>query len=200
MTHRPVLFIVAPLIAATLLLTSSSAAHGQNAMSGIVSPVDSLTDDIEASVQVFGDFEETLTSESAQVHLIVGRVSVSQGGLTVTAAKLAMFVSPSLSGFEIAVYGEDVTVKTADGRRSLGSRAFRLQTLSPPVFDVTGSTPASTNDQPILRRAISRLFPAGAGESSTVSFQTVQDSFAPPLPASGPSTRGAARRLPQPGR
>lgn len=194
MTHRPVLIIVASLIAATLLLTGASAARGQNAMSGVVSPVDSLTDDIEAPVQIRGDFEETLSFESTQVHLIVGRAAVSQGGLTVSGARLAMFVSPSPAGFEIAVYGEDVTVRTVNGQRSLAARAFRLQTLSPPVFDVAESTPAGTNDQPLLRRAISRLFPAAAGETSTVSFQTEQDSFAPPLPALDPSTSNQSSR------
>jgi lipopolysaccharide export system protein LptA len=194
MTHRPVLFIVATLTVATLLLTGGSAALGQSEMIGNVSPVDLLTDDIEAPLQVRGDFEETLISKSTQVHLISGRVVVTQGGLTVSAARLAMFVSPSLSGFEIAVYGEDVTVRTADGQRSQGARAFRLQTLSPPVIEVADSTPASTNDQPLLRRAISRLFPGGPGETSTVSFQTVQDSFAAPLPAGPQVTSNRASR------
>jgi len=194
MTHRPVLFLVALLTVATLLLMDGTAALGQSEMMNVISPVDSLTDDIEAPVQVRGDFEETLISGSTQVHLISGRAVVTQGGLTVSAARVALFVSPSLSGFEIAIYGEDVTVKTADGQRSQGARAFRLQTLSPPVFEVADSTPASTNDQPLLRRAISRLFPAGPGETSTVSFQTVQDIFAAPLPAGPPLTSNHASR------
>ncbi len=195
MTHRPVLLCVAPLIAATVLLTAGSAARGQTALSGLVSPVESLTDDIQAHVQVRGDFEETLTSESTDVHLIISRAEISQGGLTVSAAQLAVFVSPSQSGFEIAVYAEDVEIRTVDGQRHEASRAFRLQTLTAPEFRIGSSTAAASNDHPLLRKAVTRLFPADAGEVNTVSVQMAQDTFTPPLPVPAPfeSNRGSRR-------
>ncbi len=182
MTHRPVLFIIASLTAATVLLTTGSAAHGQSALGGLVSPVESLSEDIRAPVTVVGDFEETLRSDSTEVHLIISRAEIQQGGLTVSAAKLAVFVSPSQSGTEIAVYAEDLTIKTADGRKHEASRAFRLQSPTVPEFRIGSSAAAASNDHPLLRKAVARLFPAEAGEISTVSVQLAQDTFTPPLP------------------
>ncbi len=197
MTHRTVLLFVASLLAATLLLAISPAAHGQNEMEQFVSPVDSLTDDIEASVQVSGDFEETLSSELTEVHLILGKAKVTQGGLTVSGSKLAIFVTQTESGFEISAYGEDVTVQTPDSHRPVASRAFRLQTLTQPVFEVSRSIPATSNEHPLLRRAIARLYPVDAGEASPVSFQAEQDSFSVPIPSFNPSTSIKATRVVQ---
>lgn len=183
MTHRPVLIFVATWIAATLLLTTGAVAQSENGPGPLVSPVESLTDDIDAPVQIRGDFEETLSSESTDVHLIVGRASISQGGLTVTGARLAVFISPAGGSFELAVYGEDLTVRTADGQHPVASRAFRLQCLAPPVIEVKETAQASTNDHPLLRKAILRLFPGDVGKVSTVSAQSSQDSFARPVPS-----------------
>lgn len=193
MTHRSVLIIVASLIAATSLLTNSIVAQSEHS---VVSPVDSMTDDIEAPVQISGDYEETLQTDSTQVHLIAGHASISQGGLVVSGAKLAVFVAPSQGIFELAVYGEDLTVRTSDGQHPVASRAFRLQSLSPPVINVTNSTEASTNDHPLLRKAISRLFPGDTRHVSAVSHQTVQDNFAPPLPVFAPQqSKRSSRRV-----
>ncbi len=194
MTHRSILILVVSLVAATSLLTTRTLAQNGNAAPMLSSPADVLTDDIGAVVQIGGDFEETLRSDSTQVHLIVGRASISQGGLTVSGKKLAVFVSPGEGGFELAVYGEDLLIRTADGQHPVSARAFRLQTLSPPVVNIEQSTIAATNDNPLLRKAIVRLFPSEAGKASTVSFQTSDDTFAPPIPALTPSRAARASR------
>jgi len=196
MTHRSILILAVTLFAATLLLSASVPAQSENGTQRIVSPVISLTDDIEAPIQISGDFEETLESEATKVHLIVGRAKITQGGLTVSGAKLAVFVSPSDGNIEVAVYGEDLTIRTADGQHPAAARAFRLQSLSPPDVTVTESTAASTNDNPLLRKAIRQLFPAETAHTSTVSLQTPQDFFAPPIPAVSPSAANrSARRV-----
>ena len=157
--------------------------------------MESLTDDIQAPVLIQGDFEETLSSESTEVHLIISRAEIRQAGLKVSAAKLAVFVSPSQSGFEIAAYAEDVEIRTANGLRHEASRAFRLQTLTAPEFRIGSSTAAASNDHPLLRKAVLRLFPADSGEVKTVSVQMAQDTFTPPLPVPTPfePNRGSRR-------
>ena len=196
MTHRSVLTILVTLIAATLLLSNRTVAQSEAGIKSLVSPVESLTDDINADVKITGEFEETLGSDSAQVHLVSVRAGITQGGLTVTGARLAVFVSSSQGTYETAVYGEDLTIRSADGQRPVAAKAFRLQSLLPPVFNVKNSTNAVTNDNPLLRKAILRLFPVDHGEASPVSFQTAQDSFTPPVPAFSPTRASkSARRV-----
>ncbi|RLS30551.1 MAG: LPS-assembly protein LptD [Planctomycetota bacterium] len=186
MIHRSILTRIAFIIGATLLLSLSARAQSPNDAAPVSSPVSSLTDDIEAIVQIGGEFEETVQSESTQVHLIVGRASITQGRIKVTGSKLAVFVSPAEGSFEVAVYGEELTIRTADGQHPVASRAFRLQTLSAPVFKVANPAVAATSDNPLLRKAIQQLYPDAAVQTRTVSMPTAQDSFAPPLPSLAP--------------
>jgi len=196
MIHRSILTRIACLIAATLLLSWSALAQSPNEAEPVASPVSLLTDDIESIVQVSGDYEETLRSESTQVHLIVGRASITQGRIKVTGAKLAVFVSPAEGSFDIAVYGEDLTIQTTDGQHPAAARAFRLQTLSAPVLQVANPSVPATNDNPLLRKAIQQLYPDAVGQTRIVGMPTAQDSFAPPLPSFAPVQRiRPARRV-----
>ncbi|MFN9718247.1 MAG: hypothetical protein ACK58L_06095 [Planctomycetota bacterium] len=188
MISQPVLKMTMQIIAATLLLVICDAARGQNqnAGTGPISTVESLTEDLLSSspIVISGTFDETLSVDTTHVHLITGNVKAVQGDLTASAARMAIFVTPVESGFDLAVYGEDVTI----GSRHFSVRAFRLQTLKDPQFNVRSATEADTRDQPLLRRASMLLFQSDAGEASPVSFQTAgQDSFGPPIPSITPS-------------
>lgn len=197
MTHRHPPWSLPRLAAALVLLCSVSARGGWAQDSGgepFSSPVESLTDDISAPVEIGGDFDETLRADTTDVHLIVNRASIRQGGLQVSGDRLAVFVSTGPSGFDIAVYGEDLTISTADGVRHTASRAFRLQALAPPVLRFQHTTAAASNDHPLLHRAVARLFPAGAGEATTTSLP-VQDAYPPlQIPLAPETTRGESRR------
>ena len=161
----------------------------------LISPVESLTDDINAVVEIQGDFEETLSADATDVHLIVSKASIRQGGLTVTGDKLAVFVSSVQTGFDIAVYGEELMIQSADGQRHIAARAFRLQSIAPPNVLVAHSTAAASNDHPLLRRAVARLFPAGAGEAVTASLP-LQESFPPlQIPLAPDASNGGSRRV-----
>jgi hypothetical protein len=188
MISRPVLKSTMRIVAATLLLTIGGLARGQEAtgVSGLISPAESLTEDLltASPVEISGTFEETLSLGATRVHLLTGNINASQGELRVSAARMAVFVTPVESGFDLAVYGEDVMI----GQRPFSARAFRLQTLKEPVFTVRDSTEAETGDQRLLRRAVLMLFPSEAGEPTTINFQTAgQDSFGPPIPSFAPA-------------
>lgn len=196
MTQRSILMLVAILIAATLLLTNGAVAQIGNDATLPISSADSLSDDITAAVQIIGDFEETISESSVQIHLINGNAKIEQGDLTVIAARIAVIVTPVDSHFDVAVYAEDLTVRSTDSQRSVASRAFRLQTSNVPTFAVKHSTAATTNDHPLLRKALRRLYPDDAGNITTVNFQPAQDSFAPPVPSFAPTkTQRSSRRV-----
>ncbi len=66
------------------------------------------------------------------------------------------------------------------GSRPFSVRAFRLQTLKEPIFNVRSSTEADTSDQPLLRRASLLLFQSDAGNANPAEFSDDgQDSFGP---------------------
>jgi hypothetical protein len=199
MTCRPASSIC--LLAAVALLLHEAAARGQEQEAGdpmtsaaIVSPVESLTDNPADPIIIRGDFEETLRAEPTNVHLIVSRAELQQGESTFAAARMAVFVTPVASGFDLAIYAEDLTRTSPSGRRHEAFRAFRLQSALTPQFEIRNSAPAASNDHPLLRAASARLFPTGGGQTSTVAV-TVPQEFGPPLqiPAIPDSGRGSRR-------
>ena len=176
-----------------LLYAISRDAHAQNA-EAVASSVELATDDIQKAISISGDFEETLASDDGQVHLIVGHAKLTQGSFTMSGEKLAVFVSRSESGFEVGVYGENVSIDSRDGHRDQAFKAIRLESLAAPQFNVRDSTPGS-KDNPLLRKAVDRLYPDGAGDAATVSLQLPQDSFTIPLPATQSTGSGSTRRV-----
>jgi lipopolysaccharide export system protein LptA len=196
MTQRSILMLVTIWIAATLLLTNGAVAQIGNEPALPVSSADSLSDDITAVVEITGDFEETISENSVQIHLINGNAMITQGDLTVSAARMAVIATPVDSHFDVAVYAEDLTIRSADTQTSVASRAFRLQISNVPSILVKHSTAATSNDHPLLRKALRRLYPDNAGNITTVNFQPAQDSFAPPVPSFAPSkTQRSSRRV-----
>ena len=193
MIHRSVLSIIALTIATTLLFAIGRDARGQNVEPG-ASMVELATDDIQDLILISGDFEETFASADGQVHLIVGHAELEQGNFAMSGAKLAVFVSRTDSGFEVGIYGENVAIDSRDGHRDQAFKAIRLESLAAPQFQVGQSTPGS-KDNPLLRKAVDRLYPGGGGDASTVSLQLPQDSFTIPLPATQSAGSGSTRRV-----
>ena len=193
MIHRSVLSLIAMTLTTTLLLVISRDAHAQNADT-IAASVELATDDIQKPILISGKHEETFTSGDGQVHLIVGRATLTQGNFKLSGTNLAVFVSRTDSGFEIGVYGENVAIDSRDGHRDQAFKAVRLESLQAPQFDVEDSTPGS-KDNPLLRKAVNRLYPGADGEVSTVSLQLPQDSFTVPLPATQSSGSSSMRRV-----
>ena len=193
MIHRSVLSVIAMTIATTLLFAVGRDAHAQDAETDAPS-VELATDDIQNLITISGDFEETLATDGGQVHLIVGHAELEQGNFAISGAKLAVFVSPTESGFEVGVYGENVAINSRDGHRDQAFKAVRLESLAAPQFQVGQSTPGS-KDNPLLRKAVDRLYPGEAGDASTVSLQLPQDSFTIPLPATQSTGSGSTRRV-----
>ncbi len=102
MTSQPVLKTTMQILAATLLLTICHVARGQDRITsaGPISRVESLTEDLLSSspVEFSGTFDETLSVDATQVHLITGNVKVAQGDLKITGSRMAVFVTPVESG------------------------------------------------------------------------------------------------------
>ncbi len=193
MIHRSVLSVIAMTIATTLLFATGRDAHAQNGET-VASSVELATDDIQNPISISGDFEETLASDDGQVHLIVGHAKLEQGNFAMSGLKLAVFVSRTESGFEVGVYGENVAINSRDGHRDLAFKAIRLESLAAPQFQVGQSTPGS-KDNPLLRKAVERLYPGDAGDASTVSLPLPQDSFTIPFPATQSTGNGSTRRV-----
>lgn len=193
MIHRPVLFVIAMTLATTMLLATSRVAHGQSA-GAHGSALERMTEDIQKPIIVTGNVEETFGSEDTEVHLVIGNATLKQGQLTVSGMKLAVFVSRTESGYDVDVYGENIAIDSRDGHRDYGSKALQLESLTEPQFVVNDSTLGS-KDNPLLRRAVNRLFPQDPSEVSTVSLQRPQDSFTSPLPAVQSAISGSTRRV-----
>ena len=193
MIHRSVLSVLAMVFTTTLLFVISRDAHAQTADT-MAASVELVTDDIQQPILISGKYEETFTSDDGQVHLIVGRANLTQGNFKLSGTHLAVFVSRTDSGFEIGVYGENVAIDSRDGHRDLAFKAVRLESLQAPQFDVADSTPGS-KDNPLLRKAVNRLYPGSDAEVLTVSLQLPQDSFTVPLPATQSSGSSSMRRV-----
>jgi len=193
MIHRSVLSLLAMTLTTTLLSVNGRDAHGQSAET-MAASVELVTDDIQKPILISGKHEETFASDDGQVHLIIGRATLTQGNFKISGTNLAVFVSRTESGFEVGVYGENVAIDSRAGHRDQAFKAVRLESLQAPQFDVEDSTPGS-KDNPLLRKAVNRLYPGAAGDVSTVSLQLPQDSFTVPLPAAQSSGGSSLRRV-----
>ena len=172
---------------------SSESAAGESAPR--VSPAENLTEDAAAPLQISGLYQETLRWSATDVHLIAGQAEVSQAGQTFAGARMAVFVTETNEGFDTAIYAEDLTITDRNGQRSTGALAFRLESAGVPVFDVRESTAAETADQPLLRRALARLFPGSLDEPRLASMQSPSDVFSAPVPAVQPASESGSRRV-----
>jgi hypothetical protein len=193
MIHRSVLSVIATILATTMLFANGRGAHGQDA-GGEVSSAELVTDDVQKPILFSGDFEETYASDDGQVHLIIGHATLTQGTFRMSGQKLAVFVARNESGFDVRIYGENVAVDSRDGHRDQAFKVVRLESLSAPEFRIEQSIPGS-KDNPLLRKAVNRLFPGESGEVSTVSLQVPQDSFSLPVATTPSTDSGATRRV-----
>lgn len=182
------------LLAALCVSFSDRVALGQEP-AALVSPVESLTEDIQASVTISGSYEETLSSETTQVHLVTGRVEIEQGELRFSAGRIAAFISRTSFGHDVAIYAEDVTVRTGGTQRPSGAMAFRLESTVAPVLKIAHSTAAATNDHPLLRKAVARLYPAEADDTTFTSLQAGSELTFPPILPAATQEATAARRV-----
>ncbi len=195
MSHRPAFLTAIFLTVATVLVAMAGVARGDEGEIARVSPAESFTDDAEQRVRVSGLYEEVLKSESMEVHLITGRAHVTQGDSTFSANRMALFVTRTSAGYDTAVYGEDLTIETRSGRRSTGAKAFRLESVVAPEIEVQDSAAAESTDQPLLRRALQRLYPGDAVEASLPSVQNPSDIFSPPVSSLSQTASTGARRV-----
>jgi hypothetical protein len=182
------------ILLATAFCGSSAVVCAQEA--AMVSPAESYTEDSRTPLTVQGLYEEVLKFDGMEVHLVVGRVSVIQGELSFSASRMALFVAQTGSGYDTAIYGEDVRMTSGNGQRAAGAMAFRLESTTAPQFRIQDSASSGSSDHPLLRRALSRLYPGDPGTATTASLQSPNDEFSPPvpnLPAPGPPT--GARRV-----
>ncbi|MGV2334090.1 MAG UNVERIFIED_CONTAM: hypothetical protein LVR18_08200 [Planctomycetaceae bacterium] len=162
----------------------------------MVSPAESYTEDSAAAITVRGLYEEVLRFDGMEVHLVVGRVSLVQGDLSFTGSRMAFFVARTGSGFDTAVYGEDLTLTSRTGQRAAGAMAFRLESAAAPQFEVKDSAESGSSDHPLLRRALARLYPGDPGEATTASLQSPNDVFSPPVqPLPSPGPAAGSRRV-----
>ena len=172
----------------------SAGARAQDA--AMVSPAESYTEDSQAPISVQGLYEEVLKFDGMEVHLVVGRVNVIQGDLSFSASRMALFVAQTGAGYDTAVYGEDLRMTSSNGQRAAGAMAFRLESTAAPQFRIQDSAPSGSSDHPLLRRALSRLYPGDPGSATTASLQSPTDEFTPPAPdLPAPGTPTGARRV-----
>ena len=121
MIHRSVLSLIAMTLTTTLLLVISRDAHAQNADT-IAASVELATDDIQKPILISGKHEETFTSGDGQVHLIVGRATLTQGNFKLSGTNLAVFVSRTDSGLK-----SECTAKTSPLIRVMAIEIRRLK-------------------------------------------------------------------------
>ena len=160
-----------------------------------VSPAENLTEDATAPLRISGLYQETLRWSATDVYLIAGQAEISQAGQTFSGARMAVFVTRTNEGYDTAVYAEDLTITDRNGQRATGAVAFRLESTAVPVVEVRESTEAETADQPLLRRALARLFPGSLDEPRMASLQSPSDVFSAPVPAVQPSSDSGSRRV-----
>ncbi len=183
------------LLSATLVGLQGRFARGEDGVA-MVSPAESYTEDAAAAIQVKGLYEEILRFDGMTVHLVVGRVSLVQGDLSLTGSRMAFFVAQTGSGFDTAVYAEDLTLTTRSGQRASGAMAFRLESAAAPQFEVQDSAESGSSDHPLLRRALARLYPGDPGEATTASLQSPNDVFSPPVQQlPNPNSTDGSRRV-----
>lgn len=181
MTFRPVLLTVRLLTAATLLLVCVRTAplRGQE-LSGLTEP-DIATDDIQQPIRIRADVEEKLISGETDIHLLIGRVRLDQGGLSIHAEKMAVVSDEKDGSFDVRVYGENVVLRNSDNQKNLAMHVLRLQSLRAPEFIAGSSRTVETSHDPLFSRAAERLFPGQFQSRRHVALQVTPDSFLPSL-------------------
>ncbi|MFN8707741.1 MAG: hypothetical protein ACK50J_13780 [Planctomyces sp.] len=206
MTFRPRLYPVCLMLTAASLFVRGECAQVESspeisvpevpnvAMALESSRVDYATDDIQKPVSIRAEYSETTTFVGSQVQLMTGGVTLEQGGLTITADKLAVFSSLQNGSYEILVYAEDAVVTSHVGRQSTAVRCLRLQSIAAPQIVVAKpSTREVAVDNPLFIRAIEKLYPDDSAETHTV-HQLNSDSFPPPsLAPQNVSSQGVRR-------
>jgi hypothetical protein len=201
MTIRPRLFVVCLLWAATLLslstalLVSGSVARAQGdelipppipesatpAEAVERPPFDYVTDDIQKVISIRSEYSESAAIEGTQVQLLMDGVTLTQGGLKISAEKMAVFTTVIEGSHDVLVYAEDAVVESYLGRQSLAVRAVRLQsTMAPQLLVAKPSQRAVAGDNPLLNRAVEFLYPDASGSVHTT-LQVSSDTFSPSL-------------------
>jgi hypothetical protein len=153
-----------------------------------------VTYDIQQDVQVTADFEETLLSEDVSARVVFGRVNIRQGQFTLKAARAVVFHSSSESGHDVLVYAEDASWAGPDGPANAANQTFRMQSVAVPQFNVANSRELQSQDNPVFRRAESRLFPESVRATRQVSMQLDQELVIPPVPGNTGSFDSASTR------
>lgn len=200
MIFRSSLMTVRLLLTATLLLVLAQRAHGQTPEVAPGPDLEVASDDIQQPIRVRADFEEVLPlggdSSDARMHLLIGRVRLEQGGLTMQAGKMAIVSASENGSYDVRIYGEDVEMRDQDSQQNLAARVLRLQSLHPPEFITGHSRTAETTQDPLLPRAMQQLFPDQFQETQRVALQVTPDVFLPPMAGSfGGSSNKATRRI-----
>ncbi len=161
-----------------------------------VSPVESRTLDSTAEIRISARHEEMLQWQSMDVHLLIGQVSIQQGEQSYSGARMAVFVSPTAEGFDLAVYGEEVTVAGPTGRQTFAALDFRLQSTSPPELLASSTTLAGSRESPLLQRALPRLYPGQQSGWIKAGQQTPAEIFSQPIPVlPAPGGGGGERQV-----
>lgn len=168
-----------------MLLCFVRVARGQT--ESPIQPVsyDVISDDIQDPIRIRADIEERLPLEWGEIRLLIGRVQLQQGQLKVAASKMAVLSTPTEAGFEVLVYGEEITIDHHEGRRHLGAEVLQLQTLKNPEFLVGSSRVATQTNDPLYTRAIERMFPGTLVPEPHVTYQVTPDTVLPPLSVPG---------------
>lgn len=188
MTFRLRLSVVCLMLAAIILPALHSCAHGQEAVleqdaeeSRVESSAEYSTDDIQKVISVRGEYSEAASMEGTEIQLLTGGVTLTQGGLTITADKMAVFTAAVDGNHDVHVYAEDVVVENHLGRQNLGSKTVYLQSVLAPSFLIARpSRREVATDNPLFVRAIARCFPDDTGRRHRT-LQVSSDTFPPPL-------------------
>ena len=169
--------------------------RGQDTISQ-VSPVENRTLDSTQEIHISAQYEELLQWESLDVHLLVGRVRLEQGELSFSAARMAVFIIPVPNGFDLAVYGEDITEAGPTGQQTRAAQEFRLHSTALPLMNVEDSADATLAIPPLLQRALPRLHPGWEESLQTVSQRSPAEIFSRPIPIlPAPGSDGGERQI-----
>ncbi len=196
MILRSCLLTVRLLMTATMLLASLQTAPGQVVTDAGLSEIESATDDIQQPIRVRADLEDILQLGEARIHVLMGRVRLQQGRLTLTADKMVIVASPEGGIFDVRVYSENVVVRDQDGQKNLATHVTRRQSLTPPEFVSGGSRNVEHSHDPLFIRATDQLFPGQFQKSQHVALQVTPESFLPSFSTgNGSRSSQATRRI-----
>ncbi len=155
-----------------------------------------ISDDIEQPIRIRADFDEVITLGGMELHLLAGQAELTQGSVTMSARRMVIASSSQGGSFDVRAYGEDVVFRNQDGQRSPASRTIRLQATTAPVFLVPQGTVAASPENPLLQRAVPRLFPGEPSATTRTAMQVTPESAFPAtaIPFAGRQAQ-ATRRI-----